>query len=323
MADREIVMSVLLDSHAYIAEARIKAWRMVAAATSKPAEGLAQAARIAKRSLVMSGRMAKLLINLDTAFNVTKDASDEANIIFLGNLAADMAACENGVGVAVHAYSSESQEDGVPTRPNRCDGGCQTDASMPPFAKVYFVFWVQPREYATCDVDTCTLEVAAGRDAVGTLVDTTVDMHLAAGNLENTTVDVAVEQAGYAYGGVEAGTLVNTTDDEQDAAGTLENTTEEKGQLDWLLALDCGSSHSSDDAASTLENTTDDVHYATGTLVGTTVEVAVKQAGYASDDVEADTLVNTTDDEQHAAGTLEDTSVELRVAAGTLENKGF
>ena len=79
-----------MDSHAYLADCRVKSMRMLSKITGVHAQGLAQAARVARRTEVISNQMSKKLIELDSAFHFSKHASELNSQRFIGRLSLDI-----------------------------------------------------------------------------------------------------------------------------------------------------------------------------------------------------------------------------------------
>ena len=81
---------VNMDSHAFLADCRVKSMRVLSKLTGVHAQGLAQAARVARRTGVISNYMCKKLIELDTAFHFSKHASELNSERFIGKLSLDI-----------------------------------------------------------------------------------------------------------------------------------------------------------------------------------------------------------------------------------------
>lgn len=85
-----------LDSRAYIADCRLKAWRRVAELTNAPSEGLAQAARAARKAGAIGNTTCKNLVLLESAFHFSKHVSAANTVVHLGKLEADISSCSSG-----------------------------------------------------------------------------------------------------------------------------------------------------------------------------------------------------------------------------------
>ena len=79
-----------MDSHAYLADCRVKAMRMLSTLTGLHAEGLAQAARVARKTNLVSNTMCKKLVELDSAFHYSKHASELNSARFISRLSKDI-----------------------------------------------------------------------------------------------------------------------------------------------------------------------------------------------------------------------------------------
>ena len=152
----------LMDSHAFLADCRVRAWRRISARSGVHSEGLAQAARIAKRMGIVGSHMCKKLVELDTAFQYSKHASNTSTDRFLTKLDSELSrgvvvtdACGSSSGGA----EAETQE---PFDQSSCsslvgaaqlewygiatsNSSCQTDVALEPGCVAYYGFWSTPQ----------------------------------------------------------------------------------------------------------------------------------------------------------------------------------